>query len=411
MDISMLAIGNELLEKVIETNSHFLSDYLMKEGLELKRILIVRDKIDEIKSALQFLSDISDVILVSGGLGPTDDDLTREAFSEYTGEELFLDENVLGKIKSRFESRNIKFQDGNQKQALVIKNSIVFDNPVGTAPGLYYKKIDKEYFLFPGVPSEWREMIKLYLPNFIKEWQKNIELKKFSFIFHTYGISEAKLNQILREKLDKDNVSFGTIADEGIISFRIDILSRDKENAETSAKKIIEEDLGLLKDNILGFSQTEFIEESFVRKMIEKGKKLVVAESCTGGLLSKRITDVPGSSAMFFGGIVCYSNKLKETLLSVPHDILEKYGAVSEETVKFMDAGLMKLFPETDYRISISGIAGPDGGTEEKPVGTVYIAIGEKDGIFTQRLNFFGSRNDIRQKSINYCLSFLLKKL
>ncbi len=231
MRISMLAIGNELLEGISESNSRFLGEFLSREGFEICRNLVVRDRIEEVVSALCYLSENSDVIFISGGLGPTDDDITREAFRVFLKKELYLSDEILRKIKLKFESKGLQFHEGNEKQAFVIEGSKVFDNPVGSAPGFYYKNEKNEYFIFPGVPGEWKEMIKLYLPDFIKEWQRINGLKKFSFLYHTFGISEAKLNNILRERLKGERVSFGTIARQGIISFRLDIFSETQKRA------------------------------------------------------------------------------------------------------------------------------------------------------------------------------------
>ncbi|MCX7820072.1 MAG: CinA family nicotinamide mononucleotide deamidase-related protein [Brevinematales bacterium] len=406
----MLAIGNELLENVNETNSLFLSNLLAKEGMKLERVLVVRDNLDEIKEGFNFLSQISDIIISSGGLGPTKDDLTKEGLASFLGEELYLDERILENIKNIFEKRGRKFHPSNKKQALIFKNSTFLENPVGTAPGLYLKRNGKEYILLPGVPSEWKEMLTLYLNDFIISWGKLNQKRVFSFFYDCFDIAEGELDYILQSRLDKRIKSYGTIAKSGIITFRLDIESYEKKNAEIIAKEFVNEKLSDLKDKI--FENTfGSIEEHIVFKMKEKNKKLVVAESCTGGLLSKRITDIPGSSNVFYGGIVSYSNEMKNSILNVPEEIISKYGAVSSETACFMDKGLRELFPDVDYRISITGIAGPDGGTIDKPVGTVYAAFGKKEETKIEKLNLIGNRTEIREKSVNYVFGLLLKEL
>lgn len=410
MKISMLAIGNELLENINESNSLFLANMLSKEGFKLERVLILRDNLEEIKRGFDFLSQISDVIICSGGLGPTNDDLTKEGLALFLKEELHLNEKILDNIKNIFEKRGRNFHPSNRKQALIFENSTILENPVGTAPGLYLKRRNKEYILLPGVPTEWQEMLKLYLNDFILLWSKSYNKRVFSFFYDCFDIPEGELDYIINSRLDKRIISSGTIAKSGIITFRLDIEANNKKEAELIAKEFVKEKLSDLHNKI--FENTfGSIESHIVPKMKEKNKKLVVAESCTGGLLAKLITDIPGSSSIFFGGIVCYSNEMKNSILKVPEEVILKYGAVSSETVSFMDRGLKTLFPEIDYRISISGIAGPDGGTIDKPVGTVFIALGNKDNIKIEKLNLTGNRTEIRQKSVNHALGMLLKEI
>jgi nicotinamide-nucleotide amidase len=412
MKISLLAIGNELLENVIEKNSHFLSSYLMKEGFELNRVLIQRDNLNDIVTALEFISTDSDVIITSGGLGPTNDDLTREAVSKFLNKKLVIDKEALEELKQKFAIRNKEITKENEKQALKLEGSTILKNPVGTSPGIYIEQENREYILLPGVPSEFKTMIEIYFPDFIKKWQKKFpyEKNKYSFFYKTTGLSEAEVGKILDENL-KGEFTYGTIADEGIITFRIDIFANDKKEASSIMSEILKNKLNSLIPFIFAENFSTSLSEVFVRKMESLDKTIVLAESCSGGLLAKKITDIPGSSRIFLGCIVCYSNELKKSLLGVPEDVLDKFGAVSSETAKFMDEGLKKLFPMADYRVSITGIAGPEGGSREKPVGTVFVAVGRENDVNIKKLNFLGTRESIREKTTNYVLYFLLKDL
>ncbi len=402
MNISMLAIGNELLENVCEKNSLFLSRLLMENGLQLEKKLIVRDKIEEIKKALEFLTLSSDIIILSGGLGPTEDDITKEGLAAFLGEELYINDKLIKRLEAFFRERGKTFVKSNIKQAYVFKNSIILDNPYGTACGLYLKRKDKTFVLLPGVPTEWEEMLKLHLKNIIE-----IKGKIFSFYYHCFDISEAELDRIIKSKINDNIHSFGTIAKHGITTFRLDIESKDKNKAQNIAKNFLKA-LGI-EDKILEIEET--LEKELVNRLSEKNKKIAFAESCTGGLLSKRITDISGSSKVFYGGIVCYNNDVKINILKVPEKIIEEYGAVSQETITYMDMGLSKLFPRVDYRISVSGIAGPTGGTKEKPVGTIFVGFGDTTSLKVEKLNFSGNREEIREKTANYIFAKLLKEL
>jgi nicotinamide-nucleotide amidase len=396
MRISLVAVGNELLDgMVIDTNSTWIENELGKNGLKLQRKQVVRDDQSEIRGALEYYKNKSDLILLTGGLGPTEDDRTREALSDFFGKKLESSEEELEKIRSKFNSMNLPMPRQNEKQALVIPGSIVINNPKGTAPGIIYIKSTLAVAAFPGVPSELQAMF----PDLIAFITANFHVNRHpdSVYMRTIGLPESAVDEKL-SVLKSRGISVGTIARFGQVDFRFDHANGTPETVMDDLRRVLEQ-YPEISGRIFSFDRDESIEAAIVGKMKEAGRKIVLAESCTGGMIAKTITDVPGSSAVLLGSVVAYDNGVKERLLGVEPMTLYEHGAVSFETALAMAEGL-RNFSNADYRISVTGIAGPDGGTADKPVGTVFIGFGKKDRTAAARFQFGGNRDNVRTRTM-----------
>jgi nicotinamide-nucleotide amidase len=394
MNVSILAIGNELLDgAVIESNSNTISEELQKIKLSILRKIIVRDSRDEIIDALEFLKSRSDIIIITGGLGPTEDDKTRESVALFLGKKLVFDPGIFGDISSKFLRLKVQMPLENRKQAEIIEGSLVLKNPRGTAPGFIISG-PPVMAAFPGVPSELANM----LPDFTEFLLKNYPIKKnnTSIYVKTIGDAESLLDETLKGMEDK-SIVIGTVANYGQVDLRFDVPEAD----ENKALEIVKNQIRAFPEicrHIFSYNRKDTIASAVLRKMKETKKHFITAESCTGGLVSKLFTDSPGSSEAFLGSVVTYDNILKNKVLEVPDAVLREHGAVSFECASAMLAGLRRI-TDADYYVSVTGIAGPDGGSSEKPVGTVYIgfAKGQEEAVI--RFQFNGQRENIRYRS------------
>ncbi|NPV02521.1 MAG: CinA family nicotinamide mononucleotide deamidase-related protein [Brevinematales bacterium] len=389
MKAALLTIGNELLDgRIIDTNSVYIERELLGKGIVTSAKLTVRDDLNEIRAGLDYLARFAECIIITGGLGPTVDDLTREAVAGFLGRKLVFDPAVFAMVESFFLRLGRKAPDGNKSQANVIDGSEVLTNPNGTAPGFY---IDTVYHgrplaiaSFPGVPSELRGMFPALMDRL------NAENTIPSVYVRTVGLPEGLLNDRIA-KILPEGLSFGTIAIPGMTDLRFDNTTR----AEIDA---LLDKAPLVRRKTYTFDTDETIAAAVVREMTALGKNLTTAESCTGGMIASMITDAAGSSAVFLGGVTVYDNRLKERLLNVPAETLAEYGAVSHETAFAMLAGLRGI-ADTDYRIAVTGIAGPSGGTDAKPVGTVFIGYSDPRGDISLRFYFHGGRGMVRTRA------------
>ena len=399
--ISLLTIGTELLNgMILESNSRWIENELAKHGLSLRRKMTVRDDDSEIADALAFLKKKSDLIVLSGGLGPTDDDRTREAAAAFTGKKLSSDPEILSDIRAKIRSMGVSVPVRNEKQALVIKGSVVVPNPKGTAPGFVILNNKPALAALPGVPSELESMFPKVL-EIVSGHFKTVPEREDIFI-RTIGLPEAWLDEKISASANPMGYSVGTVAHFGQVDIRLqpDIKGVKPAGKEEAVQKL-RADLDKIpdiRDRIFSMSRDIGIEEALVNKMTVKGVKLALAESCTGGMISKLVTDVPGSSRAFLGGLVVYDNRLKTKLLGVDPTIIERHGAVSFETALAMAEGL-RHSTGADYRVSVTGIAGPDGGSLDKPVGTVFIGFGKKDETAVMRFQFGGNRDNVRSRT------------
>ncbi|OHD57120.1 MAG: hypothetical protein A2Y33_09350 [Spirochaetes bacterium GWF1_51_8] len=413
MKASILTIGNELLDgRIVDTNSTYIERELLGAGVITAAKLAVRDGIPEIKEALAFLAERSEVLVITGGLGPTVDDLTREAVAEFLGRKIGFDEQVYEQVKVFFTRIGRTPPEGNRRQAFVIEGSEVLKNPKGTAPGFY---IDTTWngrplriASFPGVPSELKGMLgfltgKLRAEQSVPEWGPTVYAR-------TMGLPEGLLNDKVKEILPP-GVGFGTIAMMGLVDLRFDFadLSVAPETAHAAIRELMEAS-PFIRRKVYSYDPDITLARAVVDGMRAQGKTLVTAESCTGGMIAAAVTDIAGSSEVYYGGVNVYSDMLKEKLLGVPGETIKEYGAVSFETAFAMLEGLKKI-SDSDYRIAVTGIAGPSGGSEAKPVGTVYIGFGDRNGGFVMRFLFPGDRPWIRTNSVSKSLEIVYDAL
>lgn len=400
MRISILAIGSELLAgSVTDTNSIFIAGELKKSGYSVKTKMCVRDNPDDLNAALKYLGETSDIIIITGGLGPTDDDVTRQCVAGFTENKLVFDQAIWEEISNKFSRNRIKIADENRKQAYIIEGSMIIPNNAGTAPGFIVKG-PPVISAFPGVPSELEQMFYFFL-DFLKSSFGRGSPGASVFV-NTIGLPESYLDDECR-KIAGESVKLGTIANSGQVTLRFDFTNGQDYTSSLGYIKSRISGLPVISKRIYSYEPGMTIENLLVKKMIDMDKRAFFAESCTGGLISKLISDNPGSSAVLLGSIVCYSNDIKTSCLGVKQQTLVNSGAVSFETAEEMAGGLVKL-GRSDYCISVTGIAGPDGGTPGKPVGTVFICFGKKgpgsDFIYrTYSFMFPGTRDMIRKRT------------
>ena len=408
--VEILSIGTELLlGNILNTNSRWISEQLSSLGLNHFRQTTVGDNLDRLTRLIIEISSRSNLLITTGGLGPTPDDLTTQAianaFQEPLVEKEFLWEEINKKLTnsiSNNENANLK------KQCFFPKNSQIINNPSGIAPGMIWQpKNDFTIITFPGVPSElkamWKESIFEFLQNNFSDGSRF-----FSNTLKLTGIGESTIADKIDELLNLKNPTVAPYASLGEVKLRITA----KANNETEANFLIQPIKDKLKEK---FSKYIFGENEdnlpsiIIKELVNRNESLVFAESCTGGLLSSSITSVPGSSKIFKGSIIAYSNELKSSLLDIPNNHLETYGAVSEQIVELMAQNIKNKL-KADWAIAISGIAGPDGSSINKPVGLVYIAIIGTDietKIIKKSYNPRRTRNEIQRLSVNECLNSL----
>ncbi len=409
MRAEIIAIGSELLTPYkTDTNSLYLTEKLLEIGIKTDYKTIVGDSRETLYKAVKDASKRVQLIITTGGLGPTEDDITREVVANFLKKELILHEDIISDIKKHFSFRKLKMPEINIRQGFVIDGAEVIKNSVGTAPGQWYEDENIKIAILPGPPSEMKPMVE----NFLLEKLKNYS----SFHYKTRSMRIAGLTESAVEEKIEDIISglknpwVNILAIPGQIE--INIMARGKEGKEEALLKgeeVFKRVYDRLKEHVFTLQKDKF--EKVIGEMLLKSKRMIaVAESCTGGLLANRITDISGSSAYFERGVVSYSNRAKIEILKVKKETIEKYGAVSKETAKEMAEGIRKL-ADTHYGIGITGIAGPTGGTMEKPVGLVYIALStpEKTEVFQYR--FIGGREKIKWQSSQQALYHLWKDL
>lgn len=401
MKVEIISIGDELLSgNVINTNASWLGEQLTNAGFDICRVTVIPDKTLNIIDAFNQSMANSEAVIVTGGLGPTNDDKTREALCNYFNCNLITDNSALKNITEIFSKRGLAVSEANRKQADVPDKSEVITNEIGTAPGLLFEENNKVMIVMPGVPFEMKQMFsKTVLPILTAKFQpKEIIFKTI----HTSGIGESFLSEKLKEWEDglPGNVSLAYLPRPGIVDLRLKAIGDNTEEINRQLEELILKLQKFIPELIWGYDN-DTLESVTGKLLLSKEKTLSTAESCTGGYIAHLITSVPGSSAYFKGSVIAYSNEIKETELGVPADILEKYGAVSKETVCIMARNILNKF-STDYSIAISGVAGPDGGTELKPVGTTWIAVASSQKTIDQHFVFGDNRErNIRRAALS----------
>ena len=397
MNIEIITIGDELLiGQVVDTNSAWMSKEMSGAGFDVVYITSIKDQYNAIYTAIEDGFGRADIILMTGGNGPTKDDITKNTLCEYFKDELVFDNEVLANIEGLFKDRNVTLNELTRNQALVPQKSTVIQNRVGTAPILWFEKNGKILVSMPGVPFEMRWAMKEeIMPRLTKQFQTKTFLKH---VFYTQGISESALAMDLNDFEEQLPNGFGLayLPGGGIIRLRLSVKGEEYAmEMEKQANNLKE----LLGDYLLAESE-DTLQQLLGNTLKDKGMTISLAESCSGGYLAHLLTSIPGSSAYFKGGVVSYANSAKMNLLNVKQSTLDTHGAVSQQVVEEMAKGAIDAFG-TDCAISVSGIAGPDGGTEEKPVGTVWICTICKDSVVSKQYMFGKSReNNIRRSAV-----------
>ncbi len=408
MQAEIISVGTELLlGDTIDTNAAYISRALSELGIDLKRRVTVGDNEERIIRAVREALSRADIAITIGGLGPTEDDITKEACSAAIGVSLLPDEESAEYIRNYFKKRKIKLPERNLKQAVRPESGRIIPNDVGTAPGAIFEKDGKVVICLPGPPFELIPMFENTVKPYLREIQGPSAKMIVSQTLKLCGIGESQAEELIRDIIHSDNPTVAPYAKMGEVHLRITA----KVSNEAEAKELISGMQSKLMERIgeyvFGVNDTT-LEQAVVNLMAAKKLTLGTAESCTGGLVSNRITNVPGSSEVFLGGIVAYSNAIKNSLLAVPEAILAEYGAVSAPVAAEMAEGARNALG-SHIGIGITGIAGPSGGTKEKPVGLVYMSIshaGEETPEVREH-HFNGSRVDIKTRAAQAALTML----
>ncbi len=391
MKASIITIGDELLiGQTIDTNSAWMGAELSKSGFDVIRKTSVHDRREDILSVLGEASGKTDVVLITGGLGPTSDDITKQTLCEFFDTYLIPDTEVLQNIEELWGRRGFPMNDRNRKQAEVPASCRVLKNAVGTAPGMWFEKENTIYISMPGVPHEMKHLMSaVILPELNKRFTSQVVIHRNIM---TYGGFESKLADILEpfESSLPENIKLAYLPETGVIKLRLTGTGHDQGSVANLINEQSEKLYKIIPEIIYG--EDEVTLEMVIGNLLKSNNKTVcTAESCTGGEIAHLITSVAGSSSYYKGSVIAYSNSVKTKLLGVKDATLEKYGAVSEQTVIEMAEGARMLF-STDFAVATSGIAGPDGGTEEKPVGTLWIAVASEKGVITEKRSFGNDR-------------------
>jgi nicotinamide-nucleotide amidase len=406
----IVTIGTEmLLGDLVDTNTAWISQRLAELGVAIYRHTTVGDNPERIVETLREASSRSTLVITTGGLGPTSDDLTNACLSTLTGREMVEYPEAREHVDEMFERFGRKPTENNYKQALFPRGSELIPNPVGTAMGALVEWAGTLFATLPGVPVEMKTMFGEALEPLIRARSDGAIVSK---TLHFAGIGESALAERVQDFLDAADPTVAPLAGQGRVRLRITTRANTEEEAQEKIRPVEREVIARLDDYFFG-EDDETLEGAVARLLQEKGATLALAESCTGGLLAKRLTDMPGSSAYFKEGLVTYSNEAKERLLGVPHALLLEHGAVSEPVARAMAEGARKG-SGADYGLSVTGIAGPDGGTEEKPVGLVFVGISDAEDTLAEKLDLTAwarSRDAIRERSTNIAFDLLRLRL
>lgn len=406
MIVELVSTGTELLlGQIINTNAPFLAKQLNEIGFSVLFQSVVGDNRERMEHVLKVALSRADIIITSGGLGPTQGDITKEITAKVLDCPLILDERSLLRIKNYFENRQLTMPESNIKQAMIPEGALVIDNERGTAPGIICEHNEKIIINLPGPPSELEHMFVYSIkPYLIKKFGTQGTI--VSKILHTFGISESLLEEEIKELItNQKNPTIALLAKKDEIQIRLTAKASTKDQA-LNLISILEKQIRKVVGQYIFAVDGETMESVVGGLLKEKRLSLALAESCTGGLISSRITDIPGSSEYLIGSIVCYSNKIKINEINVPFEMINQYGAVSRETAQAMASGIKNRF-KADIGIGVTGIAGPGGATDLKPVGLVYVAIDGFKGCICKKYNFNGERVDIKYRTSQAVLDII----
>lgn len=391
MKAEIITIGDEILiGQIVDTNSAWIAEQCNLNGIEIYQITSVHDDHEHIIDALVKAEEKVDLVLVTGGLGPTKDDITKNTLCEYFNTKLVFHEPTFEHIKARFKNRNIDINKLNRDQALVPESCTVLFNKAGTAPGMWFERNDTVFVSVPGVPFEMKYLVEYEI------FPRLLNNGKTKAIYHKTVLTQGLPESMLAEKIETwenalpKNVKLAYLPNPMSVRLRLSAMGADKPELEKLVEGEIEKLKRIIPENIFGYNG-ETMAEVIGRLLKSKNKTLALAESCTGGYISHLITSVAGSSEFYNGSVTAYSNQIKEDVLGVKGKTLMDYGAVSEEVAKEMALGAKRVL-NSDFALSTTGIAGPGGGTAEKPVGTVWIAIASPTRTIAQKFVFGDNR-------------------
>lgn len=405
MIAEIICVGTEiLLGDILNTNVTFLSQRLAQRGISVYFHTSVGDNPKRLTQALKIAFERSDIVITTGGLGPTKDDLTKEVCFEFLQKEVQIHQPSFDKLIEFFGKRGLQVSEGNKKQAYFPKDSIIIENKRGTAPGCIIDE-EKCLIILPGPPKEMQPMYEDTVSKYLDKFSDYIFESE---ILRVAGLGESQAAEMLSDLLDQKNPTVAPYAKEGEVIFRVTAKARNKKEAKELMKPTIEKIKKELKNSIYGYGETS-LEEVVFELLKKKNLKISVAESCTGGLLSSKLINISGASEIFLEGIICYSNEAK-VRMGVEFDLIEKFGAVSSEVAEEM---ALKIANRSGAKIGISttGIAGPSGGSKEKPVGLVFVGICINEKVKSFKMQLSGSREMIRKQASIRALNLLRQEL
>jgi len=410
MKAEIITIGDELLiGQTIDTNSAWMGAEMSKLGFDITRKTSIHDNHDDIMEILLSVTGKADVVLITGGLGPTSDDITKQALCEFFNSRMKTDQDVLAMIEEMIKRRGFHMNENNRKQAEVPEACTVLSNAAGTAPGMWFEKEGTIIISMPGVPIEMKHIMNHHvLPKLKNRFFSQAIIHRNIM---TYGMPEAKLAEMLTgfEASLPPEIKLAYLPSFGIIKLRLTGTGPDPDSLDQAIEKQVKNLNEIIPELIFGENEEMF--ETVIGKLLfERNLTLSTAESCTGGKIAQMLTSVPGSSAYFKGSVVAYDNDIKKEVLGVPGNLIENFGAVSRQVVESMAAGVRDLM-KTNFSVATSGIAGPDGGTEEKPVGTIWISVASEYGIVAEKHIYGGDRNTNINRFSIAALSLLRKQI
>lgn len=405
MTVEIICVGTELLlGNIVNTNAAYLAEKCAGIGLSCYFQSVVGDNVERLTQVIECAKNRSDIVILSGGLGPTEDDLTKEVAAKVCGLELVMDDHSKERIEAFFKQRKIQLTDNNWKQAMIPQGAKVLDNDNGTAPGVIMEVEGSRLILLPGPPNELIPMFESKVIPYLNELTPGVIVSQTVKIC---GVSESLVETKIKDLIDaQTNPTIATYAKVGEVHIRVTASAEDEKSAKKLIKPMVKELKTRFGQDIYTTEDDVTLEKSVVDLLIGNDLTLTCAESCTGGMLSARLINVPGVSELYKSGMVTYSNKAKRRFLNVKKPTLQKYGAVSKQTAQEMAKGAA-FIAKADVAVAITGIAGPDGGTEEKPVGLVYIACNVKGDITVKEYHFNGNRSKIRENATTAALTLM----
>ncbi|MCX7568604.1 competence/damage-inducible protein A [Tumebacillus sp. DT12] len=412
MIAEILAVGTELLMgQIANTNAQYLSTRMAEIGVSVYHHTVVGDNLDRAKAALSLAKERgADIVLISGGLGPTQDDITRDVVASCLGKSMNISDEIVEHIRSLFTYRGREMPENNKRQAMVIEGATVLENPRGTAPGQYVAGDGVHYFLLPGPPTELKPMYEEQVLPILRRLQGEENLVFASRYLRTYGIGESAMEIKIQDIVDSQtNPTVAPYASEGEAMIRLTASAATEAEAQaliTPVETAIRERIGKY---IYGVDD-ETLPVKVGKLLRAKGQTMATAESCTGGMIATMITDVPGCSDIFWGSVVSYHNDVKHGVLGVEESVLREHGAVSSQCARQMAEGARRT-TGADWAVSVTGIAGPGGGTKEKPVGLVFVGVAGPNGTTVEEYHLRGDRHQFRLRTAKVALYDLMQRI